>query len=231
MGTLDRFATIVKSKIHKLLNRWEDPRETLDYSYEKQMELLRQVKRSLTDVVTAKKRLELQKIQLEEKARQWEDQARRALQQNREDLARQALSRKAEMEAQAQALVSQIQELQQEQEKLQQAEAQLSAKVESFRSQKEIIKAQYSAAEASVKIGEALTGLSKEMADVGQAIQRAQDKTAQMKARSAAIDELVQEGILEEPGPKDPVLRELDQLEAKEKVEKDLQRLKDELGR
>ncbi|MDI3270153.1 MAG: PspA/IM30 family protein, partial [Bacillota bacterium] len=230
MGTLDRFSTIVKSKLHKLFNRWEDPRETLDYSYEKQMDLLRKVRRSLTDVVTAKKRLELQKIQLEDGARQWEEKARQALGQNREDLARQALERKAQMESQARGLVGQIQELQQEQEKLQQAEAQLTAKVESFRSQKEIIKAQYSAAEASVKIGEALTGLSKEMADVGQAIERAQDKTAQMKARSAAIDELVQEGVLEEPG-QDPVMRELDQLEAKEKVEKDLQRLKDELGR
>ena len=53
----DRTMTVFKSKWNQLLNRAENPNETLDYSYEKQLELLQNVKRGVADVVTAKKRL------------------------------------------------------------------------------------------------------------------------------------------------------------------------------
>ena len=59
-----------------------------------------------------------------------------------------------------------------------------------------MIKAQYSAAEAQVRIGEAATGIGEEMADVGLAIQRAKDKTEQMQARAAAVEELTESGAL-----------------------------------
>src|SRR5437764_51896 len=72
----------------------------------------------------------------------------------------------------------------------------LQSKIETFRTTKESIKAQYTASQAQVKIGEAATGISEEMADVGLAIQRAQDKTEQMQARAGALDELVTTGAL-----------------------------------
>ena len=68
--------------------------------------------------------------------------------------------------------------------------------MEAFRTQKETIKATYTAAEAQTRIGEAVTGISEEMGDVGMAVQRAQDKTAQMQARAGAIDELMASGAL-----------------------------------
>src|SRR5919107_594112 len=57
-------STVIKAKISKLLDRAEDPSETLEYSYQKQMELLQNVKKGLADVVTAKKRLQLQSQKL-----------------------------------------------------------------------------------------------------------------------------------------------------------------------
>ena len=60
------------------------------------------------------------------------------------------------------------------------------------------MKAQYSAAEAQVRIGEATTGLGEEMSDVGLALQRAQDKTEQMQARAAAVNELVDTGAIDD---------------------------------
>src|SRR6185436_20183177 len=165
--------------------------ETLDYSYEKQLELLQNVKRGIADVVTAKKRLELQETQLQQSLVKLDSQAREALAAGREDLARQALERKS-------GLQQQPQQLQQQQEKLVASEKTLSAKVEAFRSQKETIKAQYSAAEAQVRIGEAATGIGEQMADTGLAIQRAKDKTEQMQARASAIDELTTSGALED---------------------------------
>src|SRR5437667_6014619 len=99
-GLMSRASTIVKAKLSKLLDRAEDPGETLDYSYEKQLELLQNVKRGIADVATAKKRLELQTAQLEQSIVKLETQAREALAAGREDLARQALERKAAVQAQ-----------------------------------------------------------------------------------------------------------------------------------
>ncbi len=53
-------STIVKSKMNRLLDQAEDPRETLDYSYEKQMEMLRNVKRGAVEMVATKRRLQMQ---------------------------------------------------------------------------------------------------------------------------------------------------------------------------
>src|ERR687897_1883875 len=94
-GLLERAALVVKSKLSKLLDRAEDPTETLDYSYEQQLRLLQDVKRGVADVVTSKKRLEMQTSQLEQSVVKLETQARDALAAGREDLARAALERKA----------------------------------------------------------------------------------------------------------------------------------------
>src|SRR5512132_111140 len=137
-GMTGRFSTVVKAKINKLLDRAEDPGETLDYSYEKQLELLQNVKRGVADVVTAKKRLELQTTQLEQSVVKLDGQARQALQAGREDLAREALQRKAVAQEQLQGLDQQVQGLEAQQDKLVASEKQLSARVEAFRSQKEV---------------------------------------------------------------------------------------------
>jgi len=230
-GLMGRASLVVKSKFSKMLDRAEDPGETLDYSYQKQLELLQNVKRGIADVVTARKRIELQQAQLEQSVVKLETQARDALGANREDLARQALERKAAVQQQLQGLDTQVQQLQDQQEKLVASEKQLSAKVEAFRSQKEVIKAQYSAAEAQVRIGEAATGIGEQMADTGLAIQRAKDKTEQMQARAAAIDELTEAGTLEDlTSTSDALDRELAQLSAGKQVDDELAKMKAELG-
>src|SRR5881227_2352656 len=197
-GLMSRAATIIKAKFSALLNRAENPQEALDYSYERQLQSLQNVKRGVADVVTAKKRLEIQTQQLEQNVVKLDTQARQALSAGREDLARQALERKAGIQQQLQDLDGQVKQLQDQQEKLVASEKQLELRIEQFRSQKEVIKAQYSAAEAQVRIGEAATGIGRDMENTGLAIQRAKDKTDQMQARAAAIDELVQTGGLDD---------------------------------
>ena len=197
-GLWDRTMTVIKAKWNKLLNRAENPQETLDYSYEQQLQLLQNVKRGVADVVTAKKRLELQADKLEASVPKLESQARDALAHDREDLARMALERKTAAQAQLQDLDRQVSELESQQGKLEANEKALSAKIEAFRSQKEVMKAQYSAAEASVRIGEASTGIGEQMGDAGAAIQRAREKTEEMQARASAMDELIASGTLED---------------------------------
>jgi phage shock protein A len=231
-GLTERTMTIIKAKWNKILNKAENPNETLDYSYEKQLELLQNVKRGVADVVTAKKRLQLQADKLETSVPKLESQAREALAQNREDLARMALERKTAAQAQLQDLDRQVGELETQQEKLEANEKTLSVKIESFRSQKEVIKAQYSAAEASVRIGEASTGIGDQMADTGAAISRARDKTEEMQARASAMDELIASGTLEDftSGDQTQLDRELQQLTSKSKVDDELAKMKAEVG-
>ena len=230
-GLMSRASTIIKAKLSKLLDRAEDPGETLDYSYEKQLELLQNVKRGIADVATAKKRLELQTAQLEQNVVKLDTQARQAVAAGREDLARQALERKSGIQQQLQDLDTQVKQLEDQQQKLVANEKQLESRIEQFRSQKEVIKAQYSAAEAQVRIGEAATGIGEQMADTGLAIQRAKDKTEQMQARASAIDELIASGDLQELGSgKTQLDRELAQVASQQQVDRELEQLKAEVG-
>jgi phage shock protein A len=223
---------IVKSKYSKVLNKAENPTETLDYSYEQMLEQLQNVKRGVADVVTSKKRIELQQQKLEQNVVKLETQARQAVAANREDLARQALERKAVAQQQLQDMDGQVTQLQDQQDKLVAAQQQLESKIEGFRSQKEILKAQYSAAEAQVKVGEAATGIGEHMQDTGLAIQRAKDKTEEMQARASAIDELTSSGALEDftAGDQTQLDRELAQISTTSQVDDELSKLKAEVG-
>lgn len=229
MGFLDRMSTVVQAKMNKIMDKIEDPRETLDLSYEKQLQLLQNVKRGVAEVTTSKKRLELQKAKLQMSLDKLDGQAKEALQAGREDLARKALESKAALQAQSATLDQQIADLNEQQQKLMAAESRLATKVESFRTRKETIKAQYSAADAQVKITESVTGISEEMADVGMAVQRAEEKTENMKARSAALDELLEAGTLTDYSGSDDLDRELAKVKAGSSVDDMLAKMKEEM--
>ncbi|MGW5723404.1 PspA/IM30 family protein [Amycolatopsis sp. NPDC003865] len=214
MSIARRLALLFKVKANKALDRAEDPREVLDYSYQRQTEMLAQVRRGLADVATSRKRLELQARQLQQSADRLQAQAAQAVQAGQDDLAREALTRRAAALSQIQELQPQHDALKAEEDKLTVAQQRLQAKVEAFRTRKETIKATYTAAEAQSKIGEAVSGISEEMGDVGLAMQRAQDKTAQMQSRAAALDELMASGALDDAssptGQRDDIQAALD---------------------
>ncbi len=224
MGVMKRVSLVFKAKANRALDKMEDPRETLDYSYQRQLELLTKVRRGVADVATSRKRVELQMNQLQQQANKLQDQARKALGMGREDLAREALTRKASAQTQLDELQTQYAQLQAEEEKLTVASQRLQAKVDAFRTRKETIKATYTAAEAQTRINEAFSGISEEMGDVGMAIQRAEDKTAQMQARAGAIDELMASGALDDAvgGHRDDIQSELDMMSASSDVEREL---------
>ena len=229
MGLMTRMSTVVKSKMNRLLDRAEDPNETLDYAYEKQREMLSNVKRGIVEMVTTKRRLQIQAEKARANVVTLDNQARNAMAAGREDLARLALQRKQTALMELDGLDEQVAQLELEQQKLTNAEQRLTAKVESFRSRKEIIKAQYSAAQAQVRIGSALSGISEEMGDVQLAVERAEDKTQTLRAKAGAIDELADAGVLDLDmglGGGDALSRELAQISAAQNVEDELAALR-----
>lgn len=229
MGLLNRISTVIKQKANYLLDKYEDPRQALDYSYEKQRELVNRLRRDMAEVVTSKKRLEMQKARLWDNIRTLDEQARRSLDADREDLAKLALQRKNANLIEMQGLDRQIAEMQAEQDKLEQTEKRLSVKVEEFKSKKEVIKAQYSSAEAQVRIKESITGISEEMTDVGIAMNRAEEKAERMKSKAQALDEMIGSGVLVDyTSNKDEIESELEQITVNKSVEEELAKLKAE---
>jgi phage shock protein A len=231
VGVFSRISTIFQAKTNKVLNRVEDPRDTLDLSYEKQMESLTKVRRSVADVATARKRIELQAAQLQKQADRLQQQAKAALSQGNEDLAREALSRRAAIGEQLADLETQHAQVTEQQEKLVETSQRLQGQVEQFRTRKETLKASYTAAQAQTQVGEAISGISKSMGDAGGAMQRAQDKIASMQARAGAMDELLASGALNDlDHPVDDIQAQLDKVSAGSQVDTEMAALKAELA-
>ncbi len=236
MGLLERFSSIFKAKAHSVADSLENPEEMLNYSFEKQTELINKLRRDIAQVVTSKKRLEMQKAKLEANVATLERQARSSIDSNREDLARKALERKNLLQLQIQDLDKQIAEIEQDQSKLEDAEKSLASKVEQFKTRKEMIKAQYSAAEAQVKIKENLSGISKEMGEIGSVLDRVEEKTENMKAKSQALDEMIDTGVLTDytsafPSGDVDIDKELDKVSLNKSVDEELARMKSEAGK
>lgn len=230
MSVMKRLSGVVQAKANKILDRVEDPRDTLDLSYEKQLEQLQQVRKGLADIATARKRIELQATQLKANADKLQEQAKTALAQNNEDLAREALSRRASIATQLEQMKTQHDQLVSQQDRLVTTSQQLEARVAAFRTQKETLKASYTAAEAQTKIGEAVAGISESMGDTGLAMQRAQDKIEQMQARGQAMDELLSSGDLTDiTGTSDPIQSQLDKATQTTQVDAELAKLKGQL--
>jgi phage shock protein A len=230
VGVFSRIAAIFQAKTNKILDRVEDPRQTLDLSYEKQLESLQRVRRSVADVATARKRIELQAAQLQKQADKLQQQAKEALTQGNEDLAREALTRRAAIGEQLSELQSQHAQVTEQQDKLVETSQRLQAQVEQFRTRKETLKASYTAAQAQTQVGEAISGISKSMGDAGSAMQRAQDKIAGMQARAGAIDELLASGALNDlDHPVDDIQAELDKISSGSRVDSELAALRAEI--
>jgi phage shock protein A len=189
---------IFGAKANRALDAMENPAETLDYSYEKQLSLLKDVRRGLAEIATSKQRLKMQADKLRQQDAKLQEQAQQAVLAGRDDLARLALQRRTALQPQITALEQQVTDLDGQQQKLSMASEQLQQRIEMFRTQKESLKAQYQASSAQVKINESFTGLSSEMNSLGASLQRAQDRIETMQARSTALDELIDSGALQD---------------------------------
>jgi phage shock protein A len=232
MSFSNRFLNLLKQKVNKVLEKYEDPREALDYSATKQTELIQRLRREIVEVVTSKKRLEMQKARILENINKLQEQAKSAIKAGRDDLATLALERKNANQAQLKELEHEITSIQNEQDKLENAEKRLSIKVEEFKSKKEIIKAKYSSAEAEVRIKENITGISEEMSDIGVAMSRAEEKTEAMKSRAMAIDDMIDSGsLVDYTDNKDQIESDLEKTEIKSKVDDELAELKSSLNK
>jgi DNA-binding XRE family transcriptional regulator len=152
--------------LESVLRPPDDPRERLDYSYQRQLEALQKVRRGVADVATSRYRVELQIRELEEFAAKLVRQRQDALDAQREDMARDAQTRETGVQEQLSALRPQHSMMKEQEERLTAASQRLQAKIDAFRTQKEAFKATYTAAEASRRIRQAFADLGKDAGDL-----------------------------------------------------------------
>jgi phage shock protein A len=159
------------------------------------------------------------------------EQAKAALAQNNEPLAREALSRRQAITVQLADLETQHATIVDQEQKLTDTAQRLQTEVEAFRTKKETIKATYTAAEASAHISEAVSGISTSMGDAGAAMQRAQDKVAEMQARSGALDELLASGALTDlTSTNDDIQAQLDKAKGTSDIDAQIAALKTQVS-
>lgn len=227
MGFANRLSNLVRQKTCNLFDRFENPVQSLDYSFEKHKEMITNLRREVAEVTSAKKRLEIQKGKLLDTINTINEQARRAVEYNRDNIARHMLERKNLILMQIQKLDKQIAYLDSERNKLQKLENNLAVKVEELRTRIEIIKAQYSTAEAQVRIKESVTGVLDEVSDLGIALRKAEEKLEKLKAKSQALDEMIDTGMLiDYTSNEDKIEKELQSITIQKLVEDELMRLK-----
>jgi phage shock protein A len=221
----------LKRGLNSLLEPAEDPRQAFAYTYQRQRQLLEQVRNALTGLAVSKNHLGAKAAAVKDKLPQLERQARQALLEGREDLARLSLRWYQIAAIELQTLEQQVCDVQQEQDRLALTEQRLATQIEAFFARQEVITARYSAAEAQVRINEVLGGVSQELSDLGRALQETEQKTETMQARASAIDRLIEQGVLEAPGlsPIDTAAGAIGQFDLAQAVEERLETLKQEM--
>lgn len=231
MSILSRFKAIFQAQANAVADQIEDPKASLDLSLSKLEENRRQLARSLVEVSAAKKRLENQRDQLAAAAARYEEQAQASLQAGRDDMARIVVERKQAAEARQAEVARNVVNLEQQVNTLKQSQSNLDRKIDLFRSKREELKAIYDSSQAQLRVQEAVSGVSEDLADVGNTIQRAEARIQEMQSRASAIDSLVAEGVLAdvlEPGVGE-IDRELARLGRSQAVEAELARMKREV--
>ncbi|MGH9065526.1 MAG: PspA-associated protein PspAA [Acidimicrobiales bacterium] len=234
MSMFKRLSLVFQQKANSALDKAENPAEALDLSYQKMLEQLQQIRRSIADVLTSQKRLEGQRATLQAQYDKLQGQARQALGQGQEQLARTALERAQVVSAQVEGLGPQIEQLRTQESQLELTGQKLGAKVEAFRAQRDTMKAQYTAAKASTQAMEGITGLSESMGDVSMMVERAQDKVESLQARAEAVGQLADSGVLDNlaigRAPGDDIDRQLREIGSAGAVDSQLEAMKAELG-
>ncbi|MDP9071158.1 MAG: PspA/IM30 family protein [Actinomycetota bacterium] len=225
-----RLTGMLKACRDTLLTPAEDPRGGVLDIYARQQALLLEVRRASSQIGATKRQLEGNAAAMRSKLPVLEEEARRALIAGRDDLARLALQRRHVVAEELLTLEGQIVEIQREEQHLALVESRVSAQITALSVRRDVIAARYSAAEAQARIGEALGGVSDELADLGVALERAEERATYLRARAAAIDELTESGLLDRLGGPSMTREFTDQTASERAVADQMAALKRRLG-
>jgi len=230
VGIARRVAELYEVKINALLDRAEDPREMLDYSYARQQDYLQEMREAAVDLGASRKRAAGQEGDLRRSADRLRTQAEQAVAAGHDELGRDALRLRSETIAHADDLAAEQAQLRADQERLTEATRRLEARLRTLAYQKEALKAAYTAAEAQAAAEAAvLFGGTREAAD---AERRAAEHAEGLQARADALSEQADRWQQPAPGTlaADRIQEQLDAVSREAAVQEELARIKEQVG-
>jgi phage shock protein A len=227
-GIMRQFTSLLKSGLGTLLEPAEDPRKAFADPQQRQRDLLARMQEALARNTSLRQRLDKRIVQVQAKVPKLDELAKQAVGNGRDDVARLALQQRQLAVIELKSLEASQQEVQLEEQRIAIIEQRLTAQIEAMRVRQEMTAVRYTAAESQVMANEAINGVSKELADLGQSIEQTEQKTEHMQARASAIEQFADFAALDLSGGAagDPAARELIQLEIDRAVEKQLTELK-----
>lgn len=227
MSIIKRISTIFKAKANYIVEKMEDPEDTLNYSLVEMRENLSKIKSSMVEVATVKKRLENELNEINIKVSEYDKNVELALENGREDLAKTLIQNKNDLLEKKTNLEIQIKSIEEQLKNIEKSKEQMEENVVKLQSKKEELITMKKVADAQVMIKETLTGIAGDSTDIGERIKNAEGKIKEKYAKSQAIDYMVDEGMLDnilDDG--DNVEKELKNIEKEKKVNEELEELK-----
>jgi phage shock protein A len=174
-----------------------DPRQALDLAYSRQVELQVKARRAVADVVTARKRIELQARQLTPTVVQLDEQVRAAIQQGRQEAARDALTWRNTLQGELTGLERHRASLVEEETRLRRVASQLDLQLHQLRLRRDALRASYAAARARAEVGQALADAQLDNAELVAAVQEAEERVARTRAMADALEGLAARGAMQ----------------------------------
>jgi phage shock protein A len=229
MGIARRIAEY-EARVNALLDRAEDPREMLDYTYAEQQVFLRRMRGAVADVAAGRKLAGMQQAEARRTADRFAVQAEQAVAAGQDDLGRDALRLRAETLAHIDDLAAAEMRLHAEERQLADAAQRLEARIGAFRYRKEALKAAYTAAETAAAEGS--IDRFWDASDIAEASRKAEDQTAGLRARAQALGEQIASDVSEASMPLDAarIQERLDAISRQAEVEEELARIKERLA-
>lgn len=218
MSIFSRFTDIINSNINSMLDNAEDPQKMIRLIIQEMEETLIEVRSSCARIIADKKQIQRKAARLQQEATEWENKAKLAISKGRDDLARAAIAEKSSCEVAAAEVEAELVALDDNLAVLSDEISQLQTKLDDAKAQQKALLIRAQTAQNRHKIKSQLHKQSGPNAfDKFETFQR---KLDDIEGQVEAFD----------VGRKD-LADEIDQLAKNDKIDEELERLKQQLGK
>mmetsp|Transcript_18200 Transcript_18200/g.28243 ORF Transcript_18200/g.28243 Transcript_18200/m.28243 type:complete len:319 (+) Transcript_18200:54-1010(+) len=188
MGIGDRLVRLVKANVNDMLNKAEDPEKMLDQIVEDMQKELVEFRQTYAEVAANTKRLEKQKAQADNLTEEWLKRAKLALEKGDEEAARAALERKNQQEETGNSLKAQLEAQGAAVQNLYSQMQMLEQKISEAKAKKDQLRARAQTAKMSTKINDMMSKSG--TTGALDAFDKMTEKVEQMEAEAEVAGEL-----------------------------------------
>ena len=223
MAFFERIADILKANINDMIDKAEDPVKMVKQLILEMEDQVDEATRALGQAMGSQKVAAKELADAKAKVADWNDKAKLALKNSDEALARKALDIKVGLEGQVEQLQASYDGITAQVDKLKDQVQTLKMKLDEARARQNVLIARAKMAEAATNVATSISAATTESAFAK--LDKLEKKIVQQEATAEAFTELNASGVAQAA-----VADEFEQLQHKDAVDSELERLKAELG-